>query len=202
MTYDIAIKANLSPAQLADPKWQMSPSYIFNQLCGPGGSGISIPSAIDLIKEQGCATLTVMPYNEGDFGTKPKTEVRDFADRYRIIPSSIVNIKADDIESYKQYLVLNKRPIAFGIRLYLDSWPKGEVGQDYSYNPTTYTGRAGNHAMAIIGYDDSKHAFRVMNSWGTWWGDKGYIWIDENYVKKFTHDAWGFAVGGIKTPGK
>ena len=35
------------------------------------------------------------------------------------------------------------------------------------------------HAMVVVGYDDNKAggAFRVMNSWGTSWGDKGFIWI-------------------------
>ena len=34
-----------------------------------------------------------------------------------------------------------------------------------------------NHAIVIVGWDDSKKAFLVKNSWGTQWGDKGYIWV-------------------------
>jgi C1A family cysteine protease len=37
------------------------------------------------------------------------------------------------------------------------------------------------HAMVITGYDDDKKAFRVMNSWSTAWGDKGFAWIDYDF---------------------
>jgi len=37
------------------------------------------------------------------------------------------------------------------------------------------------HAIIICGYDDSKHAYKVMNSVGTNWGDAGYSWIDYDY---------------------
>lgn len=35
------------------------------------------------------------------------------------------------------------------------------------------------HAMCVIGYDDNKFggAFEIMNSWGTDWGNQGFIWI-------------------------
>lgn len=34
-----------------------------------------------------------------------------------------------------------------------------------------------NHAITIVGWDDSKGAWLVKNSWGTQWGENGYIWI-------------------------
>lgn len=37
------------------------------------------------------------------------------------------------------------------------------------------------HAMCVVGYDDTilngKGAFKIINSWGKWWGDDGYFWI-------------------------
>jgi C1A family cysteine protease len=35
-----------------------------------------------------------------------------------------------------------------------------------------------NHAITIVGWDDSKQAYLVKNSWGPNWGDKGYIWVE------------------------
>ncbi|MCX8480832.1 MAG: C1 family peptidase, partial [Sediminibacterium sp.] len=40
----------------------------------------------------------------------------------------------------------------------------------------------GGHAMVIVGYDDSKNAFKFANSWGEDWGDKGYGWVDYTYL--------------------
>ena len=34
-----------------------------------------------------------------------------------------------------------------------------------------------NHAIVIVGWDDKKKAFLVKNSWGTRWGENGYVWV-------------------------
>jgi cathepsin L len=34
-----------------------------------------------------------------------------------------------------------------------------------------------NHCVCITGWDESKKAWHVKNSWSTGWGEKGYIWI-------------------------
>ena len=35
------------------------------------------------------------------------------------------------------------------------------------------------HAMCVIGYDNQKYggAFEIMNSWGSRWGNNGFIWV-------------------------
>jgi cathepsin L len=35
-----------------------------------------------------------------------------------------------------------------------------------------------NHAILIVGWDDNKKAYLIKNSWGTDWGEKGYMWIE------------------------
>ena len=45
-------------------------------------------------------------------------------------------------------------------------------------------GTAGGHAMVLVGWDDAKNAFKVANSWGTDWADKGYGWIDYAFLQK------------------
>jgi C1A family cysteine protease len=55
-----------------------------------------------------------------------------------------------------------------------------------------------NHAVALIGWDDSKHAWLVRNSWGTDWGEKcddpsstrGYMWIDYDSNRIGSGAAW------------
>jgi C1A family cysteine protease/predicted secreted protein len=34
-----------------------------------------------------------------------------------------------------------------------------------------------NHAVVLVGWDDSKNAWRLRNSWGAGWGESGYMWI-------------------------
>jgi C1A family cysteine protease len=35
----------------------------------------------------------------------------------------------------------------------------------------------GGHAMCVVGYDDNRGAFEIINSWGRKWGNGGFIWI-------------------------
>ena len=39
-----------------------------------------------------------------------------------------------------------------------------------------------NHAVLVVGWDDNmcggEGAWRVKNSWGVWWSDNGYFWIE------------------------
>jgi C1A family cysteine protease len=46
----------------------------------------------------------------------------------------------------------------------------------------------GGHAMTVVGWDDAKKAFKVANSWGKDWGDKGHAWIGYNYLIKLLQD--------------
>lgn len=47
----------------------------------------------------------------------------------------------------------------------------------------------GGHFMLVVGYDDSRKAWLVKNSWGTAWGEAGYGWI-------------GYGESGIETYGR
>jgi C1A family cysteine protease len=41
-----------------------------------------------------------------------------------------------------------------------------------------------NHAVCIIGYDDGKEAFEIVNSYGSHWGTGGFGWLSYAAVKK------------------
>ena len=43
-----------------------------------------------------------------------------------------------------------------------------------------------------VGYDDSKQVFRVMNSWGSGWGQKGFFTLPYAYLasSELAADFW------------
>jgi len=53
----------------------------------------------------------------------------------------------------------------------------GGVFNEHDPGPT-------NHAILLVGWDDSKGAWLLKNSWTTNWGENGYMWIayDSNSV--------------------
>lgn len=61
-----------------------------------------------------------------------------------------------------------------------------------SDDPDSYNGGHAYHAMMIVGYDNSRKAFRIQNSWGTTeWGDNGYIWVGyEHFINNFAFGVW------------
>ena len=49
-----------------------------------------------------------------------------------------------------------------------------------AYKSGTFTGCQNgtvNHAIVLCGWDDAKGAWLLKNSWGTGWGQQGFMWI-------------------------
>ena len=48
--------------------------------------------------------------------------------------------------------------------------------------------------MALVGYDDARDAFRLLNSQGRDWGDNGYAWIGYAAWQQATRDGHAFVI--------
>jgi cathepsin L len=57
-------------------------------------------------------------------------------------------------------------------------------------------GKCVNHAVTIMGWDDSKQAWLVKNSWGTMWGEQGYMWI------RYTSNDVGYGAAWVESPSR
>ncbi len=57
-------------------------------------------------------------------------------------------------------------------------------------NDDTRTGWGGWHCVQIVGWDDSKGAYLIKNSWGTGWGMNGYAWIKYDVLAMGKLAAW------------
>lgn len=47
-----------------------------------------------------------------------------------------------------------------------------------------------NHAVTLVGWDDSKGAWLLRNSWGTNWGEDGYMWIEYGSNSIGSYASW------------
>jgi len=65
------------------------------------------------------------------------------------------------------------------------------------FNPSTWCFSI-NHAIVLVGWDDSRGAWRLRNSWGPDWGEDGYMWIA--YGKYYVGYSANYVVYNGSTP--
>jgi C1A family cysteine protease len=161
-----------------------SPSYIYNQIkLGHCGGGSSIVEALNLLKSSGVANMNDFPYSEFECSSIPSHNVKQKAKDNAIAEWRRVNYR-DDIEVKSQ---LNSGfPIVIGMRvdqgferLSLNQIYQGPSGQE-----------KGGHAMVVVGYDDSKQAYKILNSWGINFGTNGYAWVSYSAFKNRVREAY------------
>ncbi|HEY0731601.1 MAG TPA: C1 family peptidase, partial [Chitinophagaceae bacterium] len=154
-----------------------SPEYLYNQAKYSSDcySGTDIYSCLNLIKNQGICTWQSMPYSSTNGCSQlPTTAQTSEAGNYKINTFSLVY--QYDQAAIKTLLSQN-HPLIAGTSID-NTFSSATTGFIWK----TFQGSYGtNHAYVICGYDDAKHAYKVMNSWGTSWGENGYSWIDYDF---------------------
>lgn len=165
-----------------------SPSFIYNQINNGVDGGSGFPDALNLLSQQGAVKLSEMPYNESDFLTKPNSSHKEKAKRYRIDYWRRVNF-IDSKEVKAQ--IRAGYPVLIGAMIDRGFVNDGNAssGNDYTWN--SLKGQAlGGHAMIVVGYDDQRNAYKVLNSWGTSWGKDGYCWISYSLFAQVVKEAY------------
>jgi hypothetical protein len=91
--------------------------------------------------------------------------------------------KADfKIDRVKRTLARDK-PVVIGM-VVLQNFLSLRSGDDVWYPSVGKTDLFGGHAMVVVGYDDGKKAFEIMNSWGRGWANEGFVWVRyEDFAK-------------------
>jgi hypothetical protein len=160
-----------------------SPAFVYNSLLkNPGHcrDGTSTLSALALLWNTGSVSLRDMPYDQ-NFCERPTQEQISKATDFRIDGWELVDYKkVDDI---KGQIFNRKNPVILGLRVTEGFEYPPYPGAVYS-KPTSCTDSDNCwHAIVAVGYDDVKQAFKLLNSWGTAWGDHGFGWISYDLFK-------------------
>lgn len=158
-----------------------SPAFIYNQINAGRDAGSKFTDALNVLSQQGAALWNDMPYSPADYLKQPSEEIISKARPYGIIAWHQVNVR--DFKQVKMQVAAGN-PVMFAINTD-DGFKNAYRSGSEDYNWKTRTGNEfGGHAMIVIGYDDSKNAFKVMNSWGPGWGNNGFCWIDYQFFQK------------------
>ena len=108
---------------------------------------------------------------EGYDGTSVRAGVKALQEEGRITEY----LWSTDTEEIRRY-VLSRGPVIIGI-----DWPetffypRKRASGMYLENPESEN--AGGHAIMVLGFSETRRAFRLINSWGSDYGEKGRVWM-------------------------
>ena len=161
----------------SNPHFIASPEYVYlaAKKTNDCSQGSAIPDALDVLKA-GAISVSKYPFAKQTCAELPQS-LRSEATELKITDWRAVNFNsADNIKGE----LAQGNPVIVGMSL-----DKGF----FNYRGSNVLHLAGpnvegGHAVTITGYDDQLQAFRIINSWGTGWGDKGYAWLAYDSVLK------------------
>jgi len=165
------------------PVWTPSRLFIYyNERALEGtvdtDAGADIRDGIKTVVATGVCPETEWPYIESKFAVKPDPKcytdaLQNIVQQYLSLGQNLPTLKSKLVQGF---------PIVFGITVY-DSFESDAVASTGIVPmPKPTEDCLGGHCVVIVGYDDSKSAFLVRNSWGVNWGEGGYFWLPYAYV--------------------
>lgn len=178
-----------SVSQLAQAANQTSPKDLFyavpSSQKGSNCNGTQFEAAMDQLISRGGASMSIAPYsNLGNCSQTPPSDWNQDAANNKLVNYRKIADKSNaasmTVENFKAYLA-ESRPIAIGARLgdrFMRWNSDAVIDYDTYQNPGM---QHAYHAMVLAGYNDSKGAFKLMNTWGSSWGNQGTIWIDYDF---------------------
>jgi len=153
--------------------------FLYNQIKTEDcKKGARISDALRLLSEQGDCLARQFDFEVNNCEQVPDSAVTLAARRYAI-QDYLTLFGAKESPELKVFRVKKvlaaQKPVVIGLSVLRNFY---DLKNAQYWHPTLgNTTPAGGHAMTVVGYDDRREAFRLMNSWGKNWGDNGYIWV-------------------------
>lgn len=190
-----------------------SPSYLYNQILAEKGEenlpchyGAYLVEGLRFLRDYGTATMFDFPFSE-DCHILPTANQMGVAGNYRIKGYSRLTFsKADNAKVNKvRHSLSNNMPVVAAMKIRKNLKYGDHAKNNYIWNPAEGdTTPDGAHAVLIVSYDDERQVFEIMNSWGTTWGNGGFIYISyaafNEYVRELYHLIYDPNAPTIKLP--
>jgi C1A family cysteine protease len=157
-------------------------------------SGATIRDAIKAAANLGDCAETDWPYDISKFATRPPAQaytdaMQDRALKYQRIPQNLQQMKN---------CLAQGLPFVVGVSVYNSFESQQSASTGFIPLPKNSESLQGGHALLVVGYRDSDLHFIVRNSWGTGFGDGGYIYLPYAYLQDegLSSDFWCIQVVG------
>lgn len=147
----------------------------------PNDEGTSIRYGMKVLSKIGVPCEKAWPYSD-----EVKGEPEKWANLVAIWSLIGSYYRINNLDELKTALL--QGPVVIGIGCYEEIFDTNETGvvsmplrPQYCY---------GGHAICVCGYDDMRSLIKFKNSWGDSWGDKGYGYLQYDYIRNYMWDAW------------
>ncbi|MFC2103201.1 T9SS type A sorting domain-containing protein [Bacteroidota bacterium] len=186
-----------------DPAHQFSPAFVYNLTNGGVDNGAwegenARHDAFDLMKTLGCATMEDMPYDYTRYRTFPSETAFRNGMKFRTLSTHHIETRTDSgLQVLKEHLVAGNLAV-MGIYGFHNLNNISSYNNIYCLSQATGS-RLYWHEVTVVGYNDTLvtadgiGAFRLINEWGTGWGDNGYFWMSYEAVKH-TQTSYGYVM--------
>ena len=172
-----------------------SPNFLYH-LARTGGcdEGSSIGRVVDILKK-GSLSLAEYPFSDACVpAASPEVVARAHDFRVRGV-SRVDTNRIDDVKG--QLAQLNPVMIRFHDSTVFQRLRGASTFTEPGPPPGDKV--SGWHLMTLVGYDERRQAFRLINSWGRGWGDRGYAWIGYDLLRSRITGAY---VLDVERPGQ
>ncbi len=183
---------------LTDPEHIMSPAFVYNTINGGEDAGATPYDGFEVFERLGCGTLADMPYSASDYLSFPSEETFQEAMTYRINETFSLNIFTQTGRNALKQHLLDGNIAVIHIYVYQNFMDIEDFNNTYCI-ADHYGSLLGGHVVTVVGFDDEYvtadgvGAFKLVNSWGTGWGDAGFWWMSYEAIASSTMNS-GFAI--------
>ncbi|MBC8156262.1 MAG: C1 family peptidase [Bacteroidetes bacterium] len=193
----IEAKARRITSRPAIDKLAFSPGYLYEKAKSTRDyactEGIQLTKVLAVMQQFGVSPFGAFPYPACGQQTSAADQA---AARYRIAGYdrlfNVQELEPAKLKKLKQALA-DGSPVVVGLVIPASFYFTKKVWQaapgDNPANPQLQ-----GHALCVVGYDDALYggAFRVVNSFGSSWADRGFCWITYRDMARFVR--YGFTV--------
>lgn len=158
-------------------------------------SGCVIRDAIKSVNTQGVCHESMWGYDITKYAIKPSPDCyTDGLQNIALAYKRIINTRPELI----RLSLANGFPVVFGFTVYpsFESAYTTKTGMVMMPDPSEQT--IGGHCMLVVGYKmiNGKMYFICRNSWGTGFGDQGYVYMPEEYMSNpnLVSDCWSLTL--------
>lgn len=193
----VAVSEYFNRHEFKQPGLDLSEEFAFKKIKGIDvedynydGYGAYMRSGAKALMKEGTCLEKTLPYfsKEGEDFWKRVVVTPEMEAEAKLYRAKSYARVASAEQSIKKALVTTNAPLLAGFGLY-ESYRQAKTNNGNVPVPKEKEKYIGGHAMAIVGYN--KNGLLVKNSWGSGWGDNGYLhWPWE--ALEHVYSVWSF----------